>query len=212
MSPRFKRPSRALLACFFALALIASARLTLYAVGRWIDYSEIPVKSDILVVLAGDYSRPAYAAELYAQGFAPDVWISRPMRSATLVKLDGYGINLPSQESINRRILVKRGVPDAHIHLYGRDVNSTVDEALALRREFPLSGKKIMVVTSRFHARRTRMIFSRFLPEALVRVVTEPYADPGRKWWTDTELAQNTVLELFKTVFFLAGGRMGPKQ
>lgn len=208
MNRRLKPLRKALWAGLAILVLAGSARLALMAIGWWIDFSEQPVKSDILVVLAGDYSRPSYAAELYAQGYAPDVWISRPRRHSALVKLDGYGIRLPSEESINRQILVKRGVPDRRIHLYGRDANSTMDEAQALRGEFPPAGKKILVVTSRFHARRSRMIFRRFLPEANVRVVAAPHGHAGRKWWEDKELAQNAMLETFKTLYFLSGRRI----
>ncbi len=208
MNKRSKLLRGALLAGFLTLALVGSMRLTLFVIGWWIDCSEQPVKSDILVVLAGDYARPSYAAELYAQGYAPDIWISRPKRLSTLVTLDRLGIRLPNEESVNRQILVKRGVPDRHIRLYGLDAKSTADEALTLRREFPPSGKKILVVTSRYHVRRSRLIFHRFLPEADIRVVAAPYEDSNQKWWKNKELAQNALLEIFKTLYFLSGGRM----
>lgn len=189
------------------LLIIGSARLALFGVGWWIDFGEEPVKSDILVVLAGDYARSALAAQLYARGYAPGVWVSRPKRPSAYVKLDELGLRLPSEESIVRQILVKRGVPDRNVHLYGRDVNSTADEASELGREFPTAGKTILVVTSRYHARRSRIIFRRLLPEADIRVAA-PSADSERNWWKDKELAQNALLEMFKLPYFLSGGRM----
>jgi uncharacterized SAM-binding protein YcdF (DUF218 family) len=203
-----KRTLRWAVVAFFAAAFAAAAaRLALSAVAWWIDSSDQPVKSDVIVVLAGDYSRPAFAAELYAQGFAPEVWISRPRRISALVKLDALGIHLPLEESINRDILVKRGVPADRIRLYARDAVSTADEAEALGRECPAAGKKILVVTSRFHARRSRMIFRRLLPKAEIRVVAAPEAG-YREWWKDKELAERAVMEPLKALFFLAGGRM----
>lgn len=191
-----------------ALAAVVSAVAAAFAVGWWIDFGQQPVKSDIIVVLAGDYARPAYAADLYVQGFAPEVWISRPRRLSAHSKLDGLGIRLPREESINRDILIKRGVPAKRIRLYGNGVNSTADEAAALREEFPFRGKNLLVVTSRFHARRTRLVFRRLIPEASVVVAASPYKNFTTKWWRDKELASNAVLEMFKTVFFLAGGRI----
>ena len=212
LSAPMKNRSRALraarLAGLAALVIACSAWLAVRAVGWWIDCGEEPVKSDIMVVLAGDYARPAFAAGLYAQGYAPDVWISRPERTPALAKLDGLGIHLPREESINRDILIKRGVPEIHVRLYGRDARSTAEEAEALRGEFPSAGKKILIVTSRFHVRRARMIFRRLLPGAEIHVVAEPYDASQKEWWKDRELADNAILETFKTVYFLLGGRM----
>jgi uncharacterized SAM-binding protein YcdF (DUF218 family) len=208
MALRSKAARAALTTGILALALAASARLALFAVGWWIDFADTPVKSDVIVVLAGDYSRPAYAAELFVQGYAPEVWLSRPRRPSALVQLDKLDIRLPREEDVNREILLKRGVPKERIRFYGRDVNSTADEAAALREEFPPHGKRILVVTSRFHARRTLLIMRRIIPEAEVRVAATPYEDFDRRWWKNKELAQNGPSELLKTVYFLLGGRM----
>ena len=191
-----------------ALVAVGSAAVAAFGVGWWIDFGQQPVKSDVMVVLAGGYARPAYAADLYARGFAPEVWISRPRRISAHAQLEGLGIRLPREESINRDILAKRGVPTKRIHLYGDGVNSTADEAAALREAFPSRGKNILVVTSRFHARRARMVFRRLMPEANIVVAATPYENFTAKWWEDKELASNAVLEMFKTVFFVAGGRI----
>ena len=196
------------LAGFLVLFITGSACLSPFALGWWIDFSDEPVKSDIIVVLAGGYTRSPYAGELYAQGYAPDIWISQPKRSTALLKLDAIGVRLPTEESITRQILLKMKVPESRIHLYGRDVLSTADEALALRREFPFQDRKILVVTSRFHARRARLTFRRILPEADIRVTATPYESFTRRWWKDKELASNAILEVFKTAYFLTGGRM----
>ncbi len=208
MGRRAKLPRAALYAGLLALALAAAARLSLSAVGWWIDFGEKPVKSDVLVVLAGGYARPAYAAELFAQGCAPEIWIGRPRRPSPLVELDKMGIHLPREEDIDREILLKRGVPEDRIRLYGRDVNSTADEASALRAELPPGTKTILAVTSRFHARRARIILRRLVPGVAIRVAATPYEAFDRRWWKNKELAQNGALEIFKTAYFLAGGRM----
>ena len=208
MKNRSKLLRGALFAVLGAALVIGSARLALLGIGWWIDFSDRPVKSDVLVLLEGEYSRSLFAAELYAQGYAPEIWLSRPRPSTSDVELEKFGIRLPNDETINRQILVKRGVPDDRIRLYGHGAVSTADEALALSREFPPAGKKILVVTSRYHARRSRIIFRRLLPEADVRVVAAPFTASQKRWWKDKEMSENAPLEIMKTIYFMAGGRM----
>jgi|GEM_PF-2090726 len=204
-----RRPSRRVVWIVAALALlVASPFLALRAVAWWIDCGEAPVKSDILVALAGEYSRPAYAAELFAQGYAPDVWISRPERIPSHARLEKFGVHLPAEEEIDMKILLAAGVPEDRIHLYGHNASSTFEEAQALRADYAYAGKKILIVTSRFHVRRARMIFRRSLPGAEIHVVAEPYDAPQGDWWKDKDLAENAVLETLKTIYFLLGGRM----
>jgi uncharacterized SAM-binding protein YcdF (DUF218 family) len=207
MSRETKLPRAVRFGAILAASLAAAWLLTVRGVGWWLDFGEAPVKSDAILVLAGNFERPAYAAELFAAGDAPEIWIGRPRRLPSLAQLDAMGISYPREEDVDREILLKLGVPKERVRLYGRDLNSTADEGEALRAEFPPAGKKILVVTSRYHARRARLILRRVLPEAEIRVAAKPDAEGGRRWWGDKEMAQNGISEILKTVFFLAGGR-----
>ncbi|MEK7388515.1 MAG: YdcF family protein [Elusimicrobiota bacterium] len=200
-----RRGVRVLLATAVLLALAGLVPLSL---GLWIDFSEEPTASDIIVVLSGGYTRAPYAAELYAKRFAPEIWISRPRPPSGHIKLADIGVPLPAEESVNQQVLLKMGVPKNRIRFFGFDVISTADEAAALRREFPFRDKDILIVTSRFHARRARLTFQRALPGARVRVTATPYENATRLWWTDKELASNSILEACKLAYFLVGGRM----
>jgi len=188
--------------CVPLLACWAAA----WGVGWWLDCSDAPVKSDLMVVLAGNYSRPLAAADFYREGYAPEVWLSVPYRSEAEERVRALGIALPTEESVDRDILVKSGVPADKIHLYGERVLSTLNEALALDRAAELKGKSILLVTSRTHARRARWIFRRTLPHARVRVAASPYDRFTRRWWRDRHLAQEAVLEMTKALFYLFGG------
>lgn len=188
-----------------ALSLCAGAALL--GVGWWIDYSDDPQPSDLMVILAGGFARPFYGAELYKKGYAPEVWISRPDPGQEEPLLKSVGISLPFEEDINRKILLARGVPADRIHFYGNRVVSTVDEALALRRAAATRGKRVLVVTSRYHARRSRRILSDVLEGATVRVAATPYESFSRCWWKDQGMARSAILEIFKTVYYCLGGR-----
>ncbi|HVE11981.1 MAG TPA: ElyC/SanA/YdcF family protein [Elusimicrobiota bacterium] len=173
----------------------------------WISASDEPAPADFLVSLAGGYHRTEYAAELVTRGLAPEAWISRPRVSEEVALLARYGVAIPREEDVNRIILLKKGVPASAIHVYGDGVPSTYSEILAFREAAHPGGKRVLAVTSRFHVRRTRIILRRLIPGADIRVVATPYESFASPWWKDQDLARNTVLEMAKLAYFLAGGR-----
>lgn len=173
----------------------------------WLDYSDEVATGDIIVVLGGSYTRAPFAAELFEKGFGSEIWVSRTQPTAADRVLEGIGVpNLP-EDRFNALILERKGVPPAKIRPYGQAVVSTQDEADALRREFGPTGR-ILIVTSRFHARRAKKIFEKTLPAAEIRVVATPYDPFHYPWWDHKELAQNGVLEGIKVLYYYAGGRL----
>ncbi len=183
--------------CLTASALAAC--LGALSISWWIDFGEQPAKSDIIVILAGEPARSAYAAELFSQGYAPDVWLSRPT---------AHWIGRPQPDEFTGEARpLRKVVPKDRFHAYEREVGSTVGEAEGLRRVFPSRNKRILLVTSREHARRARLIFRRCLPEADIRVASMPDKNFTRAWWTRKIMAKQALLEALKTAYFLAGGR-----
>ncbi|MEE8425180.1 MAG: YdcF family protein [Elusimicrobiota bacterium] len=178
-----------------------------WVVGWFLDYSDEPEPADLMVVLAGGFARPFYAADLFHEGIAPEIWLARPYRGPGIKLALEAGVRIPTEESINREILLKRGVPASRIHFYGREVMSTANEAAALGRALDLHGKRILIVTSRTHARRARWVFRTSLPGVDIRVTATPYEGFTRKWWTQQFLARAAVLEISKTLYYLFGGR-----
>lgn len=201
---RLRRPLAwaAALAAALALALRGSVGL----VAWWLDFSEEPVPADFIVVLAGDFRRPAYGADLFRAGLAPEVWIGRPRREGSLAFLDREGLKVPVEEDLNAALLLKHGVPADRVRRFGRALRSTVDEARAFAREARPEGKRVLVVTSRYHARRSRLVFRDALRRSEVRVCASPYEEFDRRWWTHQDFARNAVLETAKTLYYLLGG------
>ena len=204
---RWRRP--ALLACVIILA--AAIRLAWAGVSWWIDCADPPRNADIIVVLGGGFARPIYGADLYRQGLAPEVWLARILPDEGEARVRDLGIALPRETEINHALLLKKGVPEKAIRLYGQDINSTSDEAGALAREFDGRGKRVLLVTSRFHARRARLIFRRRLPGAQVIVCPTPYETFDRRWWRHKNLSNNVILEMFKLANYLAGSPCGQR-
>jgi len=205
--------ARVLLAALGAAALaVVLAALAAWGLGRWIDYSQEPRPADMIVVLSGGLARTFYAADLFRDGYAPEVWLSRSAKNAEQDLLRGLGIDAPSEHELSRRVLLRRGVPASAIRDYGDGVRSTAEEALALRAAADTRGKRLLVVTSRFHARRAELIFRRLLKGASVRVCATPYEPFTRRWWTDRSSIDHVVLEPMKVLWFWLGGRFASRR
>ena len=185
--------------CFFVTAF--------YFAGYWLKGDEKPVKSDAIIVLAGEPTRSFYAADLYNSGYAPAVYISIPIREHGLKMLDDLGIFIPRMEDIYKQILLKKGVHEQNIHFFGQSSLSTVQEAEAVSKLFREDSCKIIIVTSPCHVRRAKMIFKDTVKNCQFRVLGTPYEPFPEKWWTDQDAARNVLLEMSKTVFYLLGGR-----
>lgn len=189
------------------LAALLAGPAWVYGIGWWLDFSDEPVPSDYLVVLAGDFERPHAGAELFKTGVAPLLWYSKPWRTFGQDESERLGIAIPPEEEIDRAIFLARGVPADKLRLYGNLVVSTVAEAKAFKEEAKPEGKRVLVLTSRSHARRAKLIFKAVLKDSEVRVVgvANPYFT--RRWWTSQPMAYAAILESCKLAYWLAGGR-----
>ena len=190
----------------FVTATVGSA-LGIGYVAEWLSVADQAQKADAILVLGGSYSRSFQAADLYRQGYAGKVYISVPVREDQYRLLDEAGIAFPREEEIVRQVLLKKGVPASAIAFFGKDSVSTAAEAQAARALFGKSAPKLLVVTSPYHLRRTRMIFTDALPGADIRVIPTSYDPFPQSWWKDQSAARNVLLELPKIAFYRLGGR-----
>jgi len=109
-----------------------------------------PVKADVIILLGGGgtHERPEYAARLFFDRAAPRILVS------------GAG-----DDEINRRILIKEGVPAGDIELEG--ISKTTRDnarfcAKILRAE---KVRSAIIVTSWYHSRRALKTFEHFAPD-----------------------------------------------
>jgi uncharacterized SAM-binding protein YcdF (DUF218 family) len=190
------------------LVLMVCGLAALFFAGSWLNNADPVAKVDALVVLAGAPERAMHAADLFLQGHASVVYVSRPARERGHHKLEEYGITLPTEECVNRTILNRRGVDDARIRVYSRGSVNTLDEAYALRTALPPTTRAIMIVTSPYHVRRVKMLFGDVFEDSgiEVRVIASPYEPFPDRWWSDQEAARQTVLEILKLAFYRLGG------
>jgi uncharacterized SAM-binding protein YcdF (DUF218 family) len=194
-----------LLIVFLAAAI--GAALGLNYAAAWLSAGDRPQKADAILVLGGSFTRPFQAADLYRQGLARKIYVSVPLREDQLRLLDEAGIAYPREEEVVRQVLLKKGVPASAIEYFGKASVSTAAEAQAARALFARGAPRLLVVTSPYHLRRTRMTFADALPAADIRVIATSYDPFPQAWWKDQNAARNVLLELAKITFYQLGGR-----
>lgn len=172
----------------------------------WIITNDQPIKSDAIFVLAGDYTRPPYAADLYLQGFAPTVYVSRPNKEPIYAELRKLNIQLQKHEDIYKKILMAKGVPSHAIITFGEGILSTVEEAETLKKIYGDKLNSLLIVTSPSHTRRSKLIFEKVMPDIRITVVPTPYEHFPQQWWKNRSASLAVVSETAKTLFYLLGG------
>jgi uncharacterized SAM-binding protein YcdF (DUF218 family) len=165
---------------------------------------EQPEKSDLILVLAGDFfgSRVLTGADLGRRGFAPRVLIS----------------GTPYQDTYESDLAVRFAVSHGYSPLLFVNARhksrSTIDEALALAPELRrLGARRIILVTSDFHSRRTALVFRLLLPEFEYQTVGAPYKQfHPESWWKTADGRRLVLAEYVKmagTLVTKAGSAIG---
>jgi hypothetical protein len=120
-----------------------------------------PEKSDVIVILSDDNfngDRAARAAELYKSGFAPHIIASgrflRPYASIS---------------ELEQHDLTDRGVPQSAIVRLTHMAADTREECMAIGQQLSAHGwRKVILVTSNYHTRRSRYICERLFPAGTI--------------------------------------------
>jgi len=189
-----------------AMALLMAAFMH-FAAG-WLKGGQSEQAADVIIVLAGSFERTMHAADLYARGVAPNIVVSVPRPDVSLDRLVQLGIHYPRQETVNREILLRKGVPADRIELLSANAISTADEAQAFAARFRQGRARLLVVTSPYHVRRAGMTFRHaFGADYPLAVTGTPYEEFPDDWWRSQDAARNVLLETSKILYYLMGGR-----
>ena len=184
------RPRRALRRTILALFLLAVATTAwlMYYGGRYLQHEDPLQKSDAIFVLAGTRAeRPLEAIDLYKAGHAPIVVLSPGRPEPGELLLRQRGVRFPSEVELERDALVQSGIPSAAVIATSGYVDNTAQEANLLRAMVIAHGwRRVIVVTSKYHTRRSAFAFRRGLEgtgaEVLMRASRYDPSDPAR-WW-----------------------------
>ena len=154
-----------------------------------------PVKSDAIVVLAGEtQARPTRALELLRQGMAPRVFLDAEGRNQVydqkLIDIaQHYASSLPEAKQVSV------------CPILGFSTTTESDDIARCLR--PLGAHSVLIVTSEFHTRRALMILRHRLPEYQFSVAAAYNSwEYGEKWWTNREWAKTTFDEWIKMIWW----------
>lgn len=176
---------------FFALAGITALVIILYltrvpilrGIGNFLIYEDTLMPADAIVVLSGNSSeRSKKAGELYRLKMAPLVIATGGVVNQAL---SAYGIEI-NDAALTEIALRRAGVDSAAIRTIGSGT-STFEESEAILGYAHREGfKRLIVVTSKFHTRRTRNVFRKKFREVGIDVLlsgAEPEDYAVETWW-----------------------------
>ncbi len=194
---------RAMVLCLAVILAIWLSRGVLFRIAGdlWIvSDTEIVSSAEAVAVLGGGLrTRLVAAAEYYQKGAAQKILISnvRHRKSETLD-------DLPWETATSRVILIELGVPRTAIELFGTELSSTYEEAVALR-EWALRthAHRLIVPTEAFSSRRVRWVLERELAGTETRIQVPVLEHPG---YSRSELSKKAFtafqLELVKYLYY----------
>lgn len=194
VGPRF--PFRFVVAAFLVV-LAAAGTFAFRGLGSWLVREDPLVGADVIVVLSGSMpSRAEEEARLFRANYAPEVWVSRPTSPAA--SLAALGISYAGEETYNREILVRLGVPVNCIHIFPEPIVDTEQEVREIARGLREQNKRsAIIVTSPEHTRRVKALWRRLAGGNLRAILHAAPEDPFNiHWWRNTQDAFAVMREL----------------
>ncbi len=180
--------------------------------GAWLVVEDPLAPAKAVVALGGEVPfRAMEAASVYRQGWASEVWLTRPPQGAGEAALHQLGIQVPSEDAYNRAVLERLGVPVTAIRVLSRPGQNTAQEVLVIAEELQRAGGgQVILVTSKPHSRRVRATWRALIGErAIVRYATsDPY--DAHRWWRHTGDALAVSREVFGLLNVWAGFPVRP--
>ena len=189
-----------MLAALAVTAWYGRALLLRSAADFWIVSDPLAPADAVAVFGGGLEDRPFAAATYYRQGLVKKILISNVHEGPA----ERLGVLSP-HTALNRAVLLKLGVPEGDIEIFGADLSSTREEALALR-DWATRKKvrSVIVPTEISAARRLRWMLHRvFGNELVIRVPaldTPEYRDDD--WWRHEQGVIGFQNELIKYFYY----------
>ena len=144
--------------------------------------------SAIVVLAGGPPFRALEAAELYRAGWAPHVVATGAV-------------------TWDRDVLLAAGVPPSAIILTNGTPRATLEELQTVSRLVSAHNEPVILVTSKAHTRRTRLIWRHVTGQAASGIVRSARRDPfnPRLWWRERRLADDVVHEYLSLLNYCFG-------
>ncbi|HVM75119.1 MAG TPA: YdcF family protein [Candidatus Saccharimonadales bacterium] len=163
----------------------STATIFLFGVGHWLIQEDRLAPATAIVVLSGyTPDRALEAAQLYDDGYAPEIWLTHP--GGRVDALADLGIRYPSEDDVNTRVLRRVGVPAKAIHVLETPIANTDDELNVISSNLQARGGHcVIIVTSKSHTRRVHLLWDKYYSargQAMIHAVSADSFQASR-WW-----------------------------
>ena len=179
------------------LVVVIAATVLARGAGRWLFRPDPLSHADVIVILSGGLPyRAEGAADVYQQGYAPLVWVTRP--EGPQEELAELGVQFVGEEEYNRQAVVHRGVPENAVQILPEEIEDTEQEIAVISQAMRRTGKHtVIIVTSPEHTRRVRALWKRLAGKDLTLIVRGADEDPIdlNHWWRNTRDTFSVVRE-----------------
>jgi uncharacterized SAM-binding protein YcdF (DUF218 family) len=197
----------AVLVASFLLAGFASAPV-LRGIADFLIVEDSLEHATAIVPLGGQTPfREMEAAKLYRAGWAPQVVIVRTAPNAESEALRGLGIKERQDWELRREVLIRQGVPaSAIVFLTMKADVGTLEELQAVYSAITSKDAPMILVTSKYHTRRTRLTWQYVTAgksQPIVRAATGDPFDPNH-WWHRRSFVSSVIHEYFGLVYYYA--------
>ncbi|HSE84246.1 MAG TPA: YdcF family protein [Thermodesulfobacteriota bacterium] len=201
-------------AVFFILLIILAASLIavyheaiLVSLGEYLITEQRLEKADAIFILGGSVpDRILEGIDVYKQGYAPVIILSREQKPRGYDALLKLGIKLPEGYDLNRMIATKLGVPASSIFVINRRVNSTYMEMQVLHDFLKEKNiKSVILVSSKSHTTRVTKLFNFVNNGKKIKGITRPskYDDfDPENWWKSRDQTKQIIFEYQKLIHY----------
>lgn len=189
-----------------AIAIVVAAPWLVRAAGAFLVVEQPPEPATAIVVLGGSFPlREMAAAALYRQGWAPRVVLVREWEGSGERALAALGV--PTAWERRTEVLRRSGVPPDAILAVDGAAYSTLDELQRAAAAIGPADLPVLLVSSKYHARRVGVTWARVTGGSPRGVVQSPPNDAFSPdgWWKDHRM----ILQVFQEYAGLVDAWLG---
>jgi uncharacterized SAM-binding protein YcdF (DUF218 family) len=192
------------------VTLVGVAAWRVVTLGQLLHEEDPLEKADVILALAGTrLERVAECGDLFREGWAPRIVLSRSERDGGEIGLTERGIDVVSEVDLQRDTLVKMGVPAEAIEAFETEQPATATESDELLRLATTRGwRRIIVVTSKLHTARAGMVMRRRFAGADVQILMRGSRYDTmdvERWWTRRATLRFVLFEAQKMFVYWVG-------
>lgn len=195
---------------FLAITVVIAIAAALLGLGRMVTHEDPLQKADAIYVLGGNWTeRWLEASDLYKEGYAPLIVISRGTIDEGERELQRRGVPFSPEGERGRNIMVSHlGIPAAAVELMTADVDNTAQEAEAIRGFVTARHwQRLIVITDRATTRRAGFAMRRVLGGNVDVIMRGPRADgfTPNGWWKTRSGTRTVFYEAPKLIAYWLG-------